>query len=738
MIFLFEKYSYDSLNDYLPKQNDGHYEGLPDGIVQRNSSLDGVGYFLKGKETVFVLPKVFCNEDNTAFGIPIEDIAKSKDGVVKGHKRFFSELAFWVCSSISSYYKSNPKRKDVSVSSPIGRDYTTNEVEPTLMEVSISMRQFYRDNKKLFAFTSKNKNCGNNKTNWQKTISQKQPFIQDGIPIYMELVNKKKVFDLDDRLLVLYFSAMNYIQTISEWEMPKSEFYTPIPVNEFRRLLGHKGLMELKKIKHKYFSDKFRKLYNIMQAFFEWGAAFKANKFSKEYMLVGKYNNVFEHMIDSLLGDTIPKEMKYLKTQRDGKEIDHLYLDQSLIFGGENEKMWFVGDSKYYSDGNKLSRGDLSKQFTYAKNIIQYNIHDSFNPVFKGLRYRDVLTEGYGVTPNFFIRGFLPDIEAGATPEINMADKYFRARDVENIPFDKLNDTELKNRLFALDKSAGYKIIDDDGTVIKELEANDALWKLRNFHYRNRLFDRDTLLLQVFNVNFLYTLRAFLQKNSGLGRKYREDARAMFRDNFLRLLDEKYSFWKIEPEYHKNPKNSSEKEPDDVLQWFVLKHFKKLQGKLFRRNNKDSFLILALEKDESDFSQDDEKSAEIWKSIANDCYSQSISVKRVLDDQPLGNTVLYFAGEESPWGESYGVLLSEKYYKMIEHDIDRLPKYAAIVKDGAVNKVFLLNGCVLTHVENKMILPFTGPRVKKNDWPKNIENGVPSRLKKGMVVCKDI
>ncbi len=87
----------------------------------------------------------------------------------------------------------------------------------------------------------------------------------------MNLVNKKKVFDLDDRLIVLFFSAMNYIEETFGFKMPKSEFYAPMRVNEFRRLLGHRGIMELRRIKHKYFADKFLRLYNIMNAILRMG-----------------------------------------------------------------------------------------------------------------------------------------------------------------------------------------------------------------------------------------------------------------------------------------------------------------------------------------------------------------------------------------------------------------------------------------------------------------------------------
>jgi hypothetical protein len=421
--------------------------------------------------------------------------------------------------------------------------------------------------------------------------------MQGDAPIYMELENKKKVFDLDDRLLVLYFSAMHYIEETFNFKMPKSEFYAPIRVNEFRRLLGHRGLVELRRVKHKYFADKFLKLFNIVKAFFEWGANFSANDFSNEYMLTNKYNNVFEAMIDKLVGDDLPHSMNYLKAQKDGKVIDHLYKDRQLIFADEEQKIWFVGDSKYYKDGNKIEGNSIYKQFTYAKNIIQYNISDLLEKdqdrqKYKGLRYRDELTEGYSVTPNFFIRGFLPSSEKDSLKkEEQFRESYFRA---------KLTDDQL---IVNEADSNNYQLVDDEGNVIGDAQNNKSLWDLRNRHFKNRLFDRDTLLLQVYNVNFLYVLKAYTSKRSGLRDEFKKKARDKFRRNFMNLLDEKYYFWALFPK----PQNKEE------LDSFVEDNFKKLVGRVFRPHNSAYYLIFALERTSVDKSEKDYQ--EIYKAI---------------------------------------------------------------------------------------------------------------------------
>ncbi len=563
MIFLFEQFAYSEkfLQDVLPLEKKGGNWELPKGFVTKSKSgdfvLDGVGYLYnksaKGsaKDTsnriIFVLPKVFLEEGGKAFGQPVS----ADCDLENAPKDFLANLSMWVCSSIAQYRKANPSDKDIEA--PDAWNFGTDNQAPTLIDVMNAMKLFYAENRNLFVFTAKNKHSGNNRIDWRRTVAHTQPFMQGDTPIYMELENKKKVLDLDDRLLVLFFSAMNYIEETFGFKMPKSEFYAPIRVNEFRRFLGHRGLVELRRIKHKYFADRFLKLYNIVKAFFEWGGTFSANDFESEYLLTSKYNNVFEAMIDKLVGDKLPKQMEYLKSQKDGKEVDHLYKDRQLIFADENQKIWFIGDSKYYKDGNDIEGTSVYKQFTYARNIIQYNIKDlltngSGNTL---MRYRDELTEGYSVTPNFFIRGEIP----GYKEEAQFQEPYFR------------KNPDPKNK-----------------DLIKKDDAD--LWEERNRHFTNRLFDRDTLLLQVYNVNFLYVLKAFTSKRSSLREEFKRTAREKFRKNFMTLLNEKYYFWALFPQ------------PQDVetISKFVDDNFKKLVGRVFRPDDLSSYLILALEK----------------------------------------------------------------------------------------------------------------------------------------------
>lgn len=241
-----------------------------------------------------------------------------------------------------------------------------------------------------------------------------------------------------------------------------------------------------------------------------------------------------------------------------GKEVDHLYKDRQLIFADASQKIWFIGDSKYYKEKNDIVGESVYKQFTYARNIIQYNIND----LLKGdgqngegvLRYRDPLTEGYSVTPNFFIRG---EVDKGNPCEIPAT-----------------------------------------GDAIKKDGAD--MWAERNRHFENRLFDRDTLLLQVYDVNFLYVLKAFTAKSSGMREEFKVKARKMFREKFLELLDKRYYFWAVFPKVAPDEKLQKlvrewNVEASDSLKAFVWLHSRTLAGKIFMPYGFGG-LVLALEK----------------------------------------------------------------------------------------------------------------------------------------------
>ena len=224
-------------------------------------------------------------------------------------------------------------------------------------------------------------------------------------------------------------------------------------------------------------------------------------------------------MIDSLIGDIDIRGG--LKAQKDGKIIDHIYRDNALI--EDKKQIYFIGDSKYYKDDNDIGPNSIYKQFTYAKNVIQYNI-DFFNRdpekyERENLQYRDNATEGYNITPNFFIHGHLQA--------------------------DQLNNFHDANlQLEPMRNGKGYEI---------------------SYHFDNRLFDRDTLILQTYNINFLFVLACYVQ---GAGENT-QNIRGIFRENIKRVLQLQYDFFAIRPKVQ------------DEAESFLHDNFQQVLGKVF-------------------------------------------------------------------------------------------------------------------------------------------------------------
>ena len=269
-------------------------------------------------------------------------------------------------------------------------------------------------------------------------------------------------------------------------------------------------------------------LWHLLYVFYERAEEAAQGKAHDERLLVRDFNIVFEDMIDSLIGEkALPSG---LKEQKDGKIIDHIYQDKSLIGDGD---IYFIGDSKYYKEGNSVGQHSRYKQFTYAKNVIQYHI-DLFHEKAQTLRYRDELTEGYNPTPNFFIRGTIDEKD--------------------------LSYSEHKLTRYQEDEK-----------------------KCSNKHFENRLFDRDTLLVLTYEINFLYVLSAYVLSHD-YGSSSDSFLRERFRADVIQAFEELYCFYELWPEASVEEKEA-----------FVEKHFKRLLGKIYQ--TEDETLILALKKE---------------------------------------------------------------------------------------------------------------------------------------------
>lgn len=533
--------------------------------TQGGLSFKYLGYYLpEGKsEPVVILPKVFLDENGKFLKKnPSEfvDIKEAIEKIEKGKTELPQGLSLqqlqdtimgistWIYRSIAHYIER------VSESEITEESHAQNVISKkdegssaTYLDTILQLFRFAKDHKNLFAFITNVNRQHRNKIVWDKTIKKSLPLIQDGAPIYMDLYSKKKVMDFDEELLKLFFSTLEYLKKTFSFDYDSTfnyETYRPTQIEQM--LNGGRGTRLLRSIRYKYFSDDMVQLWELLFAYFDKAEKIKSHRNSSELLLVKDYDRVFEDMIDQLIGDDDP-----LRNQKDGKIIDHIYKENDLL---DSNSVYYIADSKYYLDKNDLSSESIYKQYTYAKNIIQYNI-DLFNDPKNtkkewpdGLRYRDELTEGYNITPNFFIRG---TVNTDKTDEAG--NNYIN------------NTKDLKLERVSKDK---------DG------KSWDGFRK--NIHYENRLFDRDTLPTQEYTINFMFVLAAYVSNSRNTA--CRDAIRAQFKRELTVAINEKYNFYTMTCK------------PGCVLKEEVDKWFKKLNGKIFRLSENSYQIILALDK----------------------------------------------------------------------------------------------------------------------------------------------
>lgn len=59
----------------------------------------------------------------------------------------------------------------------------------------------------------------------------------------------------------------------------------------------------------------------------------------------------------------------------------------------------------------------------------------------------------------------------------------------------------------------------------------------KNYQFKNRVFDRDTLFLRMYDINFLFALYACVNRSQSIRGKFKEDAKEVFRRDFIKYID---------------------------------------------------------------------------------------------------------------------------------------------------------------------------------------------------------
>ena len=548
MKILIEEYRYDAslVRKYL---HDIDELDVVEGFV----SVSYVGYYYNNSsevnDCVFILPKVLIDEQGKVFGKytpeSIIDLDKQKLLTDDEHK-FIYEFAVWIYRAIAVFKNSQKDTSIVRHKQVVKVGKGKKRLANTYLDILLSLIQFNRENQDFFMFILKNIHSGFNKINWSQTISRSSVVVQNEEPIYINPVNKKRQINFDEELLVIFFSILSYISEKYGFTISTNCNYELIKGKQFEHYLKGFGIVRLRQIKYKYFSDKALQLWELCFAFFEQSHQVKVNSQLNEYLLVKNFNIVFEAIIDELVGDKqLPDRLN--KKQEDGKIVDHLFMWDSLTTANASKKVYYIGDSKYYKIGNEVGKESVAKQYTYARNVIQWNLNLFLDGEEKPERYdyklRDEVTEGYNIIPNFFISA-------------------------------------------KMDEKLSY--VD---TIDKTNRKNNQHFQR---HFNNRLFDRDTLLITHYDVNFLFVVSLYARNNASQKQTWKTKVRNLFRKEIQQILADKYDFYAMAAK------------PGVNGEQFLSENFKDVIGKVYTPFADKQVYSLALDKDKQ-FTQENER-----------------------------------------------------------------------------------------------------------------------------------
>lgn len=550
MKILFEEYDYNNIendiSEYFADDKNIIFK------IKKNESevlkTKYIGYYYSKQklEHVIILPKVFLNEkDEFVYKIePTEEVSPSdlwnenndEDSNKNKNKLsndkhlnaflFESTTAFYM--SLKKYQTKFPDSETFLESNVNIIDSSSRFADNTELDYLLSFIDFNKKHNYLFTFIKKVNRQSNKNICWNSTISKILPVIINNKPLYLNTHCKNKIINYDEELIIIFLSILKY-EIKEKFKIPLyiNENYNILSQKEYNKL-KQKGTRVLKKIRYKYFDDILIRLYKLIFAYLKKNEEAGSKKQKSEFLLIKNYELVFQDMVDELISDR--DAIKTYKNLKDGKELDHIYKDVSLL--SKENHIFNIADSKYYKLLNKIEEKSFAKQFTYAKNIIQYNINifNEKKDYDDNLHYRDDLTEGYNITPNFFIRGIVNE---------------------------KLeNDMHLKEK------------------------ENQGPKNTKNLHFKNRLFDRDTLIVITFEIKFLFLLFGYIKKS--YSEAERNSVKEAFRKCLIKHLKKYYDFYTF-------------KYNGVDLEKIIKKYFYKLNGKVYKPH-KDSKIIFAIEK----------------------------------------------------------------------------------------------------------------------------------------------
>lgn len=545
-------------------------------------SLDKVGYYFNPRlnDCVFILPKVLLEGERyheKVFGhIEPRDLINPEkcSELSKEEYRFIYNLSVWIYRALCVFrgheydrYGGEKERPSIILyeQAPVMGRMKKHKAS-TFLDILLALQQWNQMNQQFVTFVLKNMHAGYNKINWTRTIAHSQAIIEQSSRsssqsvAYMNPVNKQRKVNFDEELLIIYYSILNHIQLTYGLPVNINVNFPLIRGEKFQKYIDGQGRRRLRQIKYKYFSDKALELWTLCNAFFEKPKNINLNVDRREYLLAKDFQIVFEAIIDELIaGDQqLPDG---LKDQADGKIVDHMYQYRVLTNNESMDDVYYIGDSKYYKRGNQLDSKSISKQFTYARNVIQWNL-DLFNDGTKEeqkghIKLRDDVTEGYNVIPNFFISAQQNDLTADDKIELSKDKKQYHL----------------------------------------------------NRQFENRLFDRDTYMLAHYDVNFLFVLGLYGRNKETAKVEWRKKARELFRRQIQDMLEKHFLFYAMTAHEDVEPNV------------YIKENFQTLLGKVFQpfeNRGSQKYFSLALRDPDKIELKDKKKEQELKAAIRNE------------------------------------------------------------------------------------------------------------------------
>ena len=101
------------------------------------------------------------------------------------------------------------------------------------------------------------------------------------------------------------------------------------------------------------------------------------------------------------------------------------------------------------------------------------------------------------------------------------------------------------------------------------------------YQFKDRLFDRDTMLLSRYNVNFLFVVSLYARNRQSEKAAWKDEVRDQFRKEIRKVLEDEYSFFPM-------------RSRGVVLDDYMTENFRQLNGKVFTPFLDKNILTLAL------------------------------------------------------------------------------------------------------------------------------------------------